>query len=131
MGVTFKCITFSRTLASWVWPSEAPSRRPAGNHKYPRMQSVISHALFFIASQKNNNLLVIVVIIVLEVDALSSGGRRPCSAIALSAACGLLLSSDEVYDGCDDCTVFGLTVLPVHRSGVTNFLLQQRIQLFL
>ena len=76
-------------------------------------------------------LIVVIIIIVIEVNVLSSRGRRPRSAIAFSAACGLLLGGDEVYDGCDDSTVFGLTVLPVYRSRVTDFLLQQRIQLSL
>lgn len=92
------------------------------------MQSITSH------SQPKNIqplLIIIVIIIVIEVNVLSSRGRRPRSAITLSAACRLLLGGDEVYDGCDDRTVFGLTVLPVHRSRVTNFLLQQGIQLFL
>lgn len=76
-------------------------------------------------------LLIIVIIFVIEVNMLASWGRRPRSAIAPTAACGLLLGRDEVYDGCDHSTVFGLTVLPVYRSRITNFVLQQRIQLFL
>lgn len=76
-------------------------------------------------------LLIIVIVVVIEVKVLSSRGRRPRSVVAPCAACRLLLGGDEVYDGCDDSAVFGLAVLPVHGSGVTNFLLQQRIQLFL
>lgn len=80
---------------------------------------------FFHSRPKSWPLLIIVIIIlVIEVNVLPSRGRRPRSAMAFSAACRLLLGGDEVYDGCDHSTVFGLTVLPVHRSWVTNFLLQ-------
>lgn len=58
---------------------------------------------------------------------LSSRGGRT---VVTSAAAGeLLLSGDEVDDGADDGAVFGLTVLPVHRSRILNFLLQQGVQL--
>lgn len=70
---------------------------------------------------------VLLVVIVIEVKVLSSRGGRT---VVTSAAAGeLLLSGDEVDDGADDCAVFGLTVLPVHRSRILNFLLQQGVQL--
>lgn len=76
-----------------------------------------------------HSLLIVLVIVVLEVQVLSSRGRR--CVVAFAAAGGLLLSGDEVDDGADDGAVLGLAVLPVHRSRVENFLLQQGIQLFL
>lgn len=70
---------------------------------------------------------VLLVVIVIEVKVLSSWGRRT---VVTSAAAGkLLLRGDEVDNGADDCAVFGLTVLPVHRSRILNFLLQQGVQL--
>lgn len=78
-------------------------------------------------------IVIVIIVVVIEVDVLSpgSGGPRSSVACTVSAARGLLLGGDEVYDGCNDSAVFGLTVVPVHRSGVTDLLLQQRIQLFL
>lgn len=70
---------------------------------------------------------VLLVIIVIEVKVLSSRGRR--TVVTTAAAGELLLSGDEVDDGADDCAVFGLTVFPVHRSRILNFLLQQGVQL--
>ena len=97
-----------------------------------RMQSVIKKGSSLHSQPKTRPLLIIVVIVVvIEMHVLSSRGRRPRSVVAFSAACRLLLGGDEVYDGCDDSAVFRLTVLPVYRSRVTNFLLQQRIQLSL
>lgn len=66
-------------------------------------------------------------LVVIKVKVLSPRGRR--SVVTSAAAGELLLSGDEVDDGADDCAVFGLTVLPVHRSRSLNFLLQQGVQL--
>lgn len=76
-------------------------------------------------------LIIVVVIIIIEVRVPSTGGRRPRPAVVLAAACGPFLGSDKVYDGRDDSAVFGLAVLPIHRSWVTDFVLQQRVQLSL
>lgn len=69
--------------------------------------------------------LIIVVISIIEVNVLSFGGGRPRPA---TAARSPLLGGDEVYDGGDDSAVFGLTVLPVHRGWIADFLLQQRVK---
>lgn len=112
----------------------APWRRPAGYINITRYCQSFPRFFYIIVrwwwGEKKKNLLFIVVIVI-KVSVLSSRCRPPCPAGATSTACGFLLSSDEVYDGGDDGAVLRLTVLPVYRSRVTNFLLQQRIQLFL
>lgn len=76
-------------------------------------------------------LIIVVVVVIIEVRVPSAGGRRPRPAVVLAAACRPFLRSDEVYDGRDDSAVLGLAVLPIHRSRVTDFVLQQRVQLSL
>lgn len=76
-------------------------------------------------SQPNAQTLLIIVVVLIEVNVPPSWGRRPRPAVVLAAACRPFLGGDKVYDGCDDSTVFGLAVIPVHRSRVTDFLLQQ------
>lgn len=95
------------------------------------MPQFIFKALLLKASLKTGPQLIVLVVLIIEAGVLSSRGRRPRLAVALGAAGGLLLGGDEVYDGRDDGTVFGLAVLPVHGSGVADLLLEQRIQLFL
>lgn len=68
-------------------------------------------------------LLIVIVVVVIEEKVFSSWGRRPRPVVVFTAACGLLLGGDEVYDGRDDSAVFGLTVVPVHGSWIADFLL--------
>lgn len=67
--------------------------------------------------------VVVIIIVLIKVNVLPSWGRRPHPAIVLAAACRPFLGGEEIYDCCDDSTVFGLPVIPVHRSRVADFFL--------
>ena len=100
-------------FASWVCSS--------GNNTVSHFQSSSLHRQ---PNTRPHLIIIVIIIVVVEAHVLSSGGRRPRSVVSLRAACRLLLGGDEVYDGCDDGTVFGLAALPVDWSGVTDLFLQ-------
>lgn len=79
----------------------------------------------FSGLRRDAAVLVLVTIIVVVILVTSSRGSVPRVNV------GPLLGGDEVYDGCDDSTVFGLAVAPVHRGGASDLLFQKRVQLLL
>lgn len=74
--------------------------------------------------------LLIIIIFILIIPAVSSEVSVSPSVVR-RPSCRFLLGGDQVNDGRDDSTVFGLQVFPIHWRRRLDFVLQQRVQLLL